>query len=279
MHVYVCVCLINGWIHRHLAVSFRLFLSLHSEEHLSGHGGGHDQGSPSSFSLLRRPPPPPLHGNNCASERDSALETQRESPEGEELYIPSCTIDGQYERVQCYQGYCWCTEKETGKPIPGTSVNGSKPDCSHASPAQPNKSIKGCKGKKKERFLEELMDIFTKNMVKAAQNDSITEPDPEQTIEERAARWEFNLLDKNENRMLDRKEWKIFRRWVSEFRGLRRCGRKLPRFCDVDGDRKISLDEWLACLEAKPDDKKTRKKKPWRKGQNPFQTILKSDRK
>ena len=45
-----------------------------------------------------------LAENNCTSERDSVLETQRDSPEGEELYIPSCTIDGQYERVQCYQG-------------------------------------------------------------------------------------------------------------------------------------------------------------------------------
>jgi hypothetical protein len=29
----------------------------------------------------------------------------------------------------CLTGYCWCAHDETGKPIPGTSVQNSKPNC------------------------------------------------------------------------------------------------------------------------------------------------------
>lgn len=34
------------------------------------------------------------------------------------------------------------------------------------------------------------------------------------------------------------------------FRHLRKCGKKLPRYCDVNSDRKITLTEWLDCLQA-----------------------------
>jgi SPARC-related modular calcium-binding protein len=32
-------------------------------------------------------------------------------------------------------------------------------------------------------------------------------------------------------------------------RNLRRCGKRLPRFCDVNNDKKITLSEWLNCLQ------------------------------
>jgi SPARC-related modular calcium-binding protein len=32
-------------------------------------------------------------------------------------------------------------------------------------------------------------------------------------------------------------------------RKLRRCGKKMPRFCDVNNDKKITLSEWLNCLQ------------------------------
>lgn len=37
---------------------------------------------------------------------------------------------------------------------------------------------------------------------------------------------------------------------VANSRQLRRCGKKLPRYCDINGDRKISMTEWLNCLNA-----------------------------
>lgn len=50
--------------------------------------------------------------------------------------------------------------------------------------------------------------------------------------------------------VLERNEWKSFRAMISAHRKLRRCGKKLPRYCDVNHDRKISMTEWLNCLNA-----------------------------
>lgn len=33
------------------------------------------------------------------------------------------------------------------------------------------------------------------------------------------------------------------------FRVLRKCGKKMPRYCDVNNDKKITLSEWLNCLQ------------------------------
>jgi len=33
-------------------------------------------------------------------------------------------------------------------------------------------------------------------------------------------------------------------------KSLKRCGKKLPRYCDINKDRLISLTEWQNCLNA-----------------------------
>ena len=95
------------------------------------------------------------------------------------------------------------------------------------------------------------------------------------TEEEKIAILSFVLLDKNQNKQLERKEWKAFRelvtatRYVAESRSpgtlyisnisplithsrqLRKCGKKMPRYCDVNSDRKITLSEWMSCLDGK----------------------------
>lgn len=73
--------------------------------------------------------------------------------------------------------------------------------------------------------------------------------------EEKAATWNFVVLDKNKNKVLERKEWKAFRSLVSSTKQLRRCGKKLPRYCDVNNDRRISIAEWLECLNTKRESK------------------------
>uniref|UniRef100_A0A915CGF7 Thyroglobulin type-1 domain-containing protein n=1 Tax=Parascaris univalens TaxID=6257 RepID=A0A915CGF7_PARUN len=46
-------------------------------------------------------------------------------------YIPKCSIDGRFERVQCDKVYCWCAEEANGAEIPGTKVfrDAGPPDC------------------------------------------------------------------------------------------------------------------------------------------------------
>lgn len=47
---------------------------------------------------------------------------------------------------------------------------------------------------------------------------------------------------------MERKEWKSFREEMSADSKLRRCGKKLPRHCDVNHDNRIGFTEWLNCL-------------------------------
>ncbi|KAG1683257.1 SPARC-related modular calcium-binding protein 1 [Nymphon striatum] len=69
-----------------------------------------------------------------------------------------------------------------------------------------------------------------------------------QSEQEQLVRWKFTQIDTNVNRLLDRKEWKPFRRVMKEHKNLRKCGRKFLRFCDENTDRKITIQEWLDCF-------------------------------
>lgn len=67
--------------------------------------------------------------------------------------------------------------------------------------------------------------------------------------EEQAATWTYVMLDKDKDKALERREWKAFHQLINSVDSLRKCGRKLPRYCDVNHDSKISITEWMACLE------------------------------
>jgi hypothetical protein len=70
------------------------------------------------------------------------------------------------------------------------------------------------------------------------------------------------------------------------FRKLKRCGKKMPRFCDVNNDKKITLSEWLNCLQTQRVQNEQSKPlvqsepKPStqsKRGKNPLETFLKAD--
>ncbi|XP_008568520.1 PREDICTED: thyroglobulin [Galeopterus variegatus] len=44
------------------------------------------------------------------------------------LFVPSCTVEGSYEHVQCFAGECWCVDSQ-GKELPGSRVRGGQPRC------------------------------------------------------------------------------------------------------------------------------------------------------
>ncbi|CAG9763948.1 unnamed protein product [Ceutorhynchus assimilis] len=173
----------------------------------------------------------------CLGDRKTALEEGHDA-----TYIPECTLDGRYKKVQCYKsvGYCWCVNEENGQNIPGTSVKGRAPDCDSFKP--PPKPMKGCPDDKKIVFLNELMRFLQGKMT---QGDSPTAPI--QSKEDQAL-WSFNFLDKNKNKILERAEWKTFKEMVAPIKGLKKCGKKLPRYCDSDKNKEISTTEWLDCL-------------------------------
>lgn len=46
-------------------------------------------------------------------------------------YIPKCTVEGYFEKVQCDKVYCWCADSVQGWEIPGTKVfkENGPPNC------------------------------------------------------------------------------------------------------------------------------------------------------
>ncbi|XP_011144336.1 SPARC-related modular calcium-binding protein 2 isoform X1 [Harpegnathos saltator] len=214
---------------------------------------------------------------DCTTDRKTAMEGQMHMEE--KFYVPQCTPDGRYLRIQCYSGYCWCVYQDTGKPIPGTSGKSPVPNCNPV--PTPSRPMKGCPESKKQLFLRDLMDLMqTKMRASNTDSDETTAKWPA-SKEERIATWHFVMLDKNKNKVLERKEWKSFRVMVASNRQLRRCGKKLPRYCDINNDRRISMTEWLSCLNAQrpttSDMEKASTSKPKRTGPNPLDKFLNGD--
>jgi hypothetical protein len=179
---------------------------------------------------------------DCLSDRQTAL------MDGGQFYIPECTPDGRYKKIQCYKaaGYCFCVHEDTGKNIPGTSVKHGTPQCDQL--RNVNRPMKGCPNDKKIVFLKNLMQFLHARMLKNNDTKNLDTLPWMSSKEEQAATWSFVDFDKNKNKMLDRNEWKIFKEIVSKEKNLRKCGKKLPRYCDINKDRNISMTEWLDCL-------------------------------
>lgn len=176
---------------------------------------------------------------DCLSDRRAAM------AEGYNLYVPECTTDGRYQKVQCYNsaGYCWCVNEDSGKNIPGTSVKDAIPKCDQLKTS--NKTMKGCPDDKKAIFLRDLLEYMHTKM---STGNSLRGMPWLTSKDEQAATWSFVFFDKNQNKKLERSEWKAFKDMVAGVKGLRKCGKKLPRYCDNNRDRQISMTEWLECL-------------------------------
>ena len=234
--------------------------------------------------------------NNCGLDREDKMERQRLGDfDG---YIPECELlnERRYERIQCFHGlgYCWCVDQSSGRPIPNTSALNKKPECEKAPVTY--EVMKGCATVKKKIFLRNMFRILAD--LKTSEGDETLPGN--HTQEYILANWQFDILDADKNGFMDRKgEWKSFRRWAKEYPELKRCGRRLPLHCDHNKDKKISLDEWLYCLEVtgqrreadsigedplarllqkKKSAGRGRKRKGQRKKKkNPFTSILRTD--
>lgn len=55
----------------------------------------------------------------------------REVTSHPEVYVPTCTINGRFNQIQCNTstGLCWCVNVQSGRPVSSYSPHGTRPQC------------------------------------------------------------------------------------------------------------------------------------------------------
>lgn len=221
--------------------------SMDAEEDLLPYEGGIDGDSDDSkLPIESVPEADPMEASGCLYDRQTALDELQFRPTPN--YVPECTPDGRYEKVQCFKskGYCWCAHEDTGKTIPGSARYNQRPSCDTLQ--SPPRPMKGCPEAKKVLFSQDLTRIFKETLsnYKSSNGSEVTWA---LGNEEQILTSYFQYLDESKNKFLERKEWKPFRTMMTGNKLLQRCGRRLNKYCDVNQDNRISLTEWLACLK------------------------------
>ncbi|XP_032083234.1 SPARC-related modular calcium-binding protein 1-like isoform X1 [Thamnophis elegans] len=198
---------------------------------------------------------------SCEQERREAIHEARQHQQ-EGTFIPECEGDGTYKEVQCHQatGYCWCVRVVSGRPIPGTSTRNFPPDC-EADTATKSTEIRslfrdrilpGCPGSKKTQFLTQLIKALSSHMLQSRLMtipyrrfpDSLAAP----SLEDRAVRWQFTHLDRDFSNGVSERELRPFKLYMKQNARPKRCVRKFLDYCDLSGNRLISLPEFRGCL-------------------------------
>lgn len=221
---------------------------------------------------------------DCATAR---LESAQEAMQGSEgMFIPECDREGRYLPVQCYksEGYCWCVEPATGRPIPGTSTRHAAPQCGSAAErisAKPvRKEWKKCEGKKRDVFLD-LLFIWMTTLVADKSLPYMFDSEPGLTHNQLVAKKQFIDLDRNRNGILERREVRRWKKALKAEPGLMLCGKRILQHCDSNKDTSISQTEWTSCLgvSKEADSVSRRPLQPVgkRRGPNPLKTWLKGD--
>ncbi|CAK9302121.1 unnamed protein product [Gordionus sp. m RMFG-2023] len=257
----------NACLNLYQRISFRLFLSLSTEEEdfnenidsnhnndiINGPSLYHKQMNFDSLSKKTLMVPTILKTTNvkpdCLTERLKALKDEELNPRSG-IFVPNCT-NGKYASVQCHKGtgYCWCSNKDNGRPIPGTSRLDSNINCETREKLNV-RQIKGCLNTLKQQFLVKLIDELSKEMVMEYTRDPknfISWLKDDQSLEEKSVRWKYFKIDQNKNGVLDKAEWPLFRKTIGKIKIYRKCVRNFLRFCDINSDKRITISEWLDC--------------------------------
>uniref|UniRef100_A0A8C6Y6P8 SPARC-related modular calcium-binding protein 2 n=1 Tax=Naja naja TaxID=35670 RepID=A0A8C6Y6P8_NAJNA len=187
---------------------------------------------------------------SCEQERREAIHEARQHQQ-EGTFIPECEGDGTYKEVQCHQatGYCWCVRVDTGRPIPGTSTRNFPPDCeaetatksTEIGPLFQDRILPG-----KSELLPCLEKQHQEDMVTLFP-DSLAAP----SLEDRAVRWQFTHLDRDFSNGVSERELRPFKLYMKQNARPKRCVRKFLDYCDLSGNKLISLPEFRGCLGLK----------------------------
>ncbi|XP_052701265.1 SPARC-related modular calcium-binding protein 1-like isoform X2 [Crassostrea angulata] len=199
--------------------------------------------------------------SDCVRERNEALEIARRPTFG--VYIPECKQDGTYTERQCHvtSGFCWCVTPD-GKPIEGTPVHGRDPACRGSkkrrqprrdrgkskSKSKKKKRRKSCKTADKQKFNQNIVQVFTDEYKRAVVDPVALSSDKDKTLAQKVIEWKFNQLDSNKDDILKRRETRTIKRMVRKLIQPKACARRFLEYCDSDRDRMIQRKEWTFCL-------------------------------
>lgn len=240
-------------------------------------------------------------GHDCRTAKSAAESSRRNNPSAK-TYIPSCSADGRYQEIQCYEDFCWCVDTDKGIPMKGSgsSRNASLPDCSRKKAVS---RARDCHMEQKLHFLKLLTALFRQQMIQAKNSRHAIRRSRSKA---KILRWKFDHLDLDRNSVLDNREWKLFKQSLKgskkrrsrdsapyndkNFKSVRHCFRLFFRGCDLNSDRSVIREEWLECTGSSIDTDDgdsllsvsslaashfRGRRQPVRQGPNPFATLLK----
>uniref|UniRef100_H2ZQK1 SPARC related modular calcium binding 1 n=1 Tax=Ciona savignyi TaxID=51511 RepID=H2ZQK1_CIOSA len=171
----------------------------------------------------------------CISEREKSLLLQSS---GTNVYVPQCEGGNLFNPVQCHAsaGYCWCVTTDTGHPIIGTTA-GSIRHFNFFITIRLNLSLSSA-GCKKTFVPSALETISTRLRGSPGSGENYVT----------ATSWFFELLDKNHDGMLNKRESRGMKKKLKGKIGPMRCVRRLVKSCDANKNKKIDETEFFACL-------------------------------
>ncbi|CEF70221.1 Thyroglobulin type-1 domain and EF-hand domain and Kazal domain and EF-hand domain pair and SPARC/Testican, calcium-binding domain-containing protein [Strongyloides ratti] len=175
-------------------------------------------------------------------------------------YIPICQKlnENFYEEIQCHptSKICWCVDIINGYPLHGTSVINKLPSCSNKTSTIKVRDvisrfqIKKCPKKKRIHFYRSFFIKITNDMISKLNSTTDIENigknfDKESRI--KIMLWKFKELDKDKDGDLSEKELVILKKNLKNIRNIKSCVKNFKEFCDSDGDKVISKNEWIYC--------------------------------
>ncbi len=112
-------------------------------------------------------------------------------------------------------GWCWCAEQDTGRQIPNTSVQHARPECGGGDEEDPmageEREWKKCPGERREQFRRELQELLVGEMSAKTGRWTTKASGPELVPrEEQAARWKFQQMDRNRDRVREKNLFLLF---------------------------------------------------------------------
>ncbi|XP_067121561.1 SPARC-related modular calcium-binding protein 1-like isoform X1 [Centruroides vittatus] len=247
-----------------LNISLRLFMSLYSEEQTENPEEEETSQDPDRKLNWDRMNTNVIQNTfvsdddepqDCPTRRRKRIEINRQYPKTG-AFVPECTDNGLYLQTQCHKKktnvVCWCVNPRTGEPIPSIPAMKERSDCESVRKNVRSFKGKGCSVQKKQLFLSEFLKSLQEEMATSKKEKTSR---TYSTIQEQAARWKFDNLDVNNNKLLEKREWDIFREQWKQFqqgnqkrRKFKKCWRNLPKFCDGDNNKEVTTQEWLKCV-------------------------------